>query len=65
MLSPPTNNNADGRGRWTTTTTTYWSAAPEPTATVTKSSCALIDDYTRHSTVHGMRYMNNAGLLDK
>lgn len=31
----------------------------------TKSSCALIDEYTSHSTVHGMRYISKANLLEK
>ncbi|XP_050054455.1 sodium channel protein Nach-like isoform X2 [Aphis gossypii] len=33
--------------------------------TVAKSSCALIDEYTSHSTVHGMRYISKASLLEK
>ncbi|KAE9533015.1 hypothetical protein AGLY_009443 [Aphis glycines] len=34
-------------------------------ATVAKSSCALVDEYTSHSTVHGMRYISKASLLEK
>ncbi|VVC45397.1 Hypothetical protein CINCED_3A008336 [Cinara cedri] len=35
------------------------------TAAVAKSSCVLIDEYASHSTVHGMRYISKASLLEK
>jgi hypothetical protein len=30
-----------------------------------KSSCALVHEYTSHSTVHGMRYITRANLVEK
>lgn len=57
------------RVRPTTATTVRLTSAPDDgargKAAVAKSSCVLIDEYTRHSTVHGMRYIPRASLLEK
>lgn len=40
-------------------------AKPTSSVTTAKSSCVLVDEYASHSTVHGMRYMNRAGFIEK
>lgn len=66
----------DGFCRWTTLYRSSLRIGPSAkpttnavsigkTAAVTKSSCVLVHEYTSHSTVHGMRYISKASVLEK
>lgn len=57
-----------GKRRWTTLYKSSVRIANAETVkepTTTKSSCVLIDEYTSHSTVHGMRYISKANIMEK
>lgn len=67
----------DGRERWTTLHRSFAKntptgklaatvpAVPDKASTAMKSSRVLVDEYISHSTVHGMRYITKASLIEK